>query len=35
MARYTKDIEAAYAGMWDRWRAGEMPTPFRVAVNND
>ena len=35
MARYTKDIEAAYAGMWDRWRAGEMPTPFRVAVNKD
>jgi protein O-GlcNAc transferase len=35
MARYTKDIEAAYAGMWDRWRAGEMPASFGVAVSED
>jgi predicted O-linked N-acetylglucosamine transferase (SPINDLY family) len=35
MARYTRDIEAAYAGMWDRWRAGEMPASFRVAADKD
>jgi protein O-GlcNAc transferase len=35
MARYTRDIEAAYAGMWDRSRAGEMPASFGVAVNED
>ena len=23
MARYTRDIEAAYARMWDRWLAGQ------------
>jgi predicted O-linked N-acetylglucosamine transferase (SPINDLY family) len=32
MARYTSDIEAAYSGMWDRWRAGESAAPFDVAV---
>jgi len=24
-ARYTRDLEAAYARMWDLWRAGEAP----------
>src|SRR5207237_31411 len=28
MARYTRNIEAAYRAMWDRWRAGELPAPF-------
>jgi protein O-GlcNAc transferase len=32
MARYTRDIEAAYTGMWDRWRAGETPVAFNVAA---
>jgi len=35
MARYTRGLEAAYAGIWDRWRAGEMPAPFRVVVTED
>ncbi|HYU11517.1 MAG TPA: tetratricopeptide repeat protein [Stellaceae bacterium] len=30
MTRYASDIEAAYTGMWDRWRAGEKPAPFDV-----
>jgi len=30
MARYTRDIEAAYAGMWERWRSGQTPASFRV-----
>jgi len=30
MARYTRDIEAAYAEMWEIWRRGEEPRPFAV-----
>ena len=30
MARYARDIEAAFAGMWERWRSGEMPASFEV-----
>jgi predicted O-linked N-acetylglucosamine transferase (SPINDLY family) len=33
MARYTSDIEAAYTGMWQRWRAGEPPAAFGVAAD--
>jgi predicted O-linked N-acetylglucosamine transferase (SPINDLY family) len=33
MARYTSDLEAAYRGMWDRWRAGELPAPFDVTAS--
>jgi protein O-GlcNAc transferase len=32
MARYTSGIEAAYLGMWQRWRAGEPPAGFRVGA---
>jgi protein O-GlcNAc transferase len=32
MARYTIEIDAAYSGMWDRRRAGELPAPFDVAT---
>src|SRR5439155_13261611 len=32
MARYTRNLEAAYSRMWDRWRAGELPTPFDVTA---
>src|SRR5437868_15022210 len=35
ITRYTRDIEAAYAGMWDRWRAGEMPASFEVRAGGD
>lgn len=28
--RFTKGIEAAYAGMWDRWQAGKPPEAFVV-----
>jgi hypothetical protein len=30
MARYTRDIEAAYAEMWEIWRRSEGPRPFAV-----
>jgi predicted O-linked N-acetylglucosamine transferase (SPINDLY family) len=30
-ARYTRDLEAAYARMWDLWRAGEAPQA--IALN--
>jgi protein O-GlcNAc transferase len=33
MARYTSSIEAAYLGMWQRWRAGEPPAAFRVTAD--
>jgi predicted O-linked N-acetylglucosamine transferase (SPINDLY family) len=29
--RYTRDLEAAYARMWDLWRAGEPPQA--IALN--
>ena len=32
MARYTRGIEAAYSGMWQRWYAGEPPAGFRVGA---
>jgi protein O-GlcNAc transferase len=35
MARYTRGIEAAYSGMWQRWCAGEPPAPFRAAAEAD
>jgi predicted O-linked N-acetylglucosamine transferase (SPINDLY family) len=35
ITRYTRDIEAAYAGMWDRWRSGEMPAPLQIAPGED
>jgi predicted O-linked N-acetylglucosamine transferase (SPINDLY family) len=35
MARYSRDIEAAYSGMWDCWRAGEPPAPFDVPAGED
>ena len=35
MTRYTRDIEAAYAGMWERWCSGEMPESFQVAAGKD
>jgi predicted O-linked N-acetylglucosamine transferase (SPINDLY family) len=35
MARYTRDIEVAYAGMWDRWRSGGMPESFEVATTEN
>jgi predicted O-linked N-acetylglucosamine transferase (SPINDLY family) len=30
-ARYTKHLEAAYCGMWDRYQRGEQPAGFPVA----
>jgi predicted O-linked N-acetylglucosamine transferase (SPINDLY family) len=30
MARFTRDIEAAYTGMWEIWRAGRPPAAFAV-----
>jgi protein O-GlcNAc transferase len=30
IARYTRDLEAAYRQMWDIWRAGEEPRPFAI-----
>ena len=35
MARYTRDIEAAYTEMWDRGRAGEPPAPIRIEPDRD
>jgi predicted O-linked N-acetylglucosamine transferase (SPINDLY family) len=35
MARYTRGIEAAYTGMWERWHAGEPPAAFRIAAAED
>ena len=32
MARYTRNIEAAYSRMWERWRAGELPAPFDITA---
>jgi predicted O-linked N-acetylglucosamine transferase (SPINDLY family) len=29
--RFARDSEAAYARMWEIWRAGEPPRPFSVA----
>jgi len=29
-ARFTRNIEAAYAQMWEMWRAGEAPRGFRI-----
>jgi predicted O-linked N-acetylglucosamine transferase (SPINDLY family) len=30
IARFTRNIEAAYRKMWEIWRAGEAPRPFGV-----
>jgi protein O-GlcNAc transferase len=30
IAGYTRSLEAAYARMWERWRAGETPAAFAV-----
>jgi len=30
MSVYVRNLEAAYARMWDRWRAGEPPAAFAV-----
>ena len=30
MARYTRDLEAAYGKMWDIWKTGDRPRPFAV-----
>jgi predicted O-linked N-acetylglucosamine transferase (SPINDLY family) len=35
MARYARDIEAAYTAMWDSWRSGGMPESFEVATTEN
>jgi protein O-GlcNAc transferase len=31
-ARFTRHLEAAYRGMWERWRAGQPPAAFSVSA---
>ena len=33
--RFTRHLEAAYAGMWERWRSGRKPAAFDVTAGND
>ena len=35
MARFTRDIEAAYTRMWETWLRGERPSPFTVQENQE
>ena len=30
MSAYARHLETAYARMWERWRAGELPAAFAV-----
>src|SRR5205085_10161348 len=34
MARYARDIEAAFIRMWDHWCMGEPPAPFSLVHKN-